>query len=222
MDTDQKNTPISKKEGIQTPNQINDGPGNGNQKGIISILLILLILIVIIAAFVKLYSPFTKQPTTVKKTVMKQVVMTRSKDTGIVNRGLTGKAVDVNTGKIVTAARIFSTTDKTVYLELDFADAPKGTVIDYIRYKKGRYVDHGEIVIPKDNTKSALFNWSINNLLANVVEGQWRIATYTNGILAKRINYEIKNSAVSRVFSSDLISPTDPDYKLTDALARKK
>ncbi len=184
----------------------------------IHILFVILILITAGTIGVKMYTPFQKQPQVVKKTVIKQVLVKRSKDTGIIDRGLTGKAIDVNTGKILAAARVFSTKDKTVYLELDFNNAPKGTVIDYIRYKKGRFVDHGEIVISKDNTQNALFNWSINNLLANIVEGQWRIATYANGILAKRINYEIKNDQVGSVFDEE-VKPTDPDYKLTTVIA---
>ncbi len=182
------------------------------------ILFIILILITVSTIGIKIYKPLLMEPQVVKKTVIKQVLVKRSKDTGIINRGLTGKAIDVNTGKIITAARIFSSADKTVYLQLDFNNAPKGTVIDYIRYKKGRYVDHGEIIVPKDNTSTALFNWSINNLLANVVEGQWRVATYANGILAKRINYEVKNNKVANVSSDEVINPVDPDYKLANAL----
>ncbi len=183
------------------------------------ILLIIALLIVVLGLLaIKVYNPQPKQPTTIKKTVMRQAIVKRSKDKGIINRGLTGKAIDVNTGKVVKAARIFSSDDKTVYLELDFNSAPKGTVIDYIRYKKGRYVDHGEITIAKDNTQNTLFNWTINNLLANIRDGQWRIATYANGILAKRIVYEIKKSKVSYVYPDQPISQTDPDYKLANVL----
>ncbi len=185
------------------------------------ILFVVLILITVGAVAVKMYQA-SKQETAVPKTVIKQVLVKRSKDNSIIDKGLTGKAVDVNTGKIIAAARVFSTQDKTVYLELDFNEgAPKGTVIDYIRYKKGRYVDHGEIIIPKDNTSIALFNWSINNLLANLIEGQWRIATYANGILAKRINYEIKNSKVAAV-KDESVNPDDPDYSLKSTLVYGK
>ncbi len=183
-------------------------------------LLFLFFMFVILGALsLKLYKPSQKQPLTIQKTIMKQTLVKRSIDLGIINRGLTGKAVDVNTGKIIAAARIFAPTDKTVYLELDFNSAPKGTVIDYIRYKKGRYVDHGEITLPKDNTKSTLFNWTINSLFVNTREGQWRVATYANGILAKRIVYEIKNNKLSYVYPDKPVRPTDPDYRLSNALA---
>lgn len=185
------------------------------------IIFVFLVIITAGAVFVKIYKPPQKQPVIVKKTVIKQVVVKRSKDTGVINRALTGKVIDVNTGKILVAARVFSTNDKTVYLELDFNKAPKGTIIDYIRYKGGRYVDHGEVKLTKDNTENILFNWTINNLLGSVRDGQWRVATYTNGILAKRINYEIKNNKVSYVYPDESINSTDPDYKLSDVVASR-
>lgn len=153
-------------------------------------------------------------------TVNKQVLQKRSKDLGYVQRALTGKAIDVNTGKIVKAARIFTMDDKTVYLELDFNAAPKGTVIDYIRYKNGRYVDHGEVTLIKANTKNVLFNWVINNLLSNARAGKWRVATYANGILTKRITYEVsKDNKVSYVYPDEEIHSTDSDYQLGSAVA---
>jgi hypothetical protein len=155
------------------------------------------------------------------KTVMvtKQIVVKRSKDLGLIYRALTGKAIDVNTGKIVTAARLFSLNDKNIYLELDLNTPPKGTVIDYIRYKNGKYVDHGEVTITTGTTKNLLFNWSISNLLANLTEGKWKVATYTNGVLAKRVLYEVKNNRVSRVYEDSSISSNDSDYSLSKSFA---
>lgn len=162
----------------------------------------------------------TTKPKVRNITINKQVLQKRSKDLGYISRGLTGKAIDVNTGKVVKAARIFSSDDKTVYLELDFNTVPKGTIIDYIRYKNGRYVDHGEVTLIKANTKNILFNWVINNLLSNVRDGKWRIATYTNGILAKRITYEVTNNKVSYVYPDEPVNPTDSDYLLSVALTQ--
>ncbi len=156
-----------------------------------------------------------KTPTVKQMIINKQILQRRSKDLGFIQRGLTGKAVDVNTGKIVTAARIFSLNDKTVYLELDLNAPPKGTVIDYLRYKDGRYVDHGEVVIAKTDTKDLLFNWTINTLLAHIRDGKWKVATYTNGILAKRITYEVQNNKIGYVYPDETISPNDSDYHLT-------
>src|SRR5258708_2642464 len=158
------------------------------------------VFILVGAVVMKTFNPFQKQPATVKKTVIKQVLMKRSIDKGIVNRGLTGKNIDVSTGKIIAAARIFSPTDKTVYLELDFTNAPKGLVIDYIRYRDGRYVDHGEVALAKANTNNLLFTWTINQLLSGIRDGNWKVATYTDGILAKRIAYEIKKDKVASVY----------------------
>jgi hypothetical protein len=179
------------------------------------------IALIILLACLLLYKQFGKIKLPAKTiTINRQVLQKRSKDLGYVYRGLTGKAVDVNTGKIVKAARIFSADDKTVYLEIDFNNAPKGTIIDYIRYKNGRYVDHGEVSLIKANTKNILFDWIINNLFSNVRNGKWRVATYTNGILAKRISYEVVGNKVSYVNSDDSINPSDSDYLLPTAFKR--
>src|SRR5215469_16240312 len=100
------------------------------------------ILVVIISAFIVKESNLFGNPKVIK-TVIKQTLVRRSVDQGFINNALTGRAVDVNTGKIVQAARIFSPNDRKVYLELDLNLPPVGTVVDYIRYKDGRYVDHG-------------------------------------------------------------------------------
>ena len=178
---------------------------------------IALVLIIIVVLGLVVYKQ-THKPQVKTITAKKQVVVRRSKDLGLITRGLTGKAVDVNTGKIVKAARIFSLDDKAVYLQLDLQSAPKGTVIDYIRYKNGRYVDHGELTIAKNDIKNVLFNWTISNLLANLTEGKWKVATYSNGILAKRILYEISKNKISYVYPEDTIEPNDPDYNLHSSL----
>ena len=161
---------------------------------------------------------FQKKPTVKQITVNKQVIQRRSADLGLINLALTGKAIDVNTGKIVQAARVFNVGDKTVYLELDVTNPPVGTLIDYIRYKEGKYVDHGEITITSSTTNNVLFNWTINKLLAASRNGKWKIATYANGVLAERINYEITNNKVSYLVTDEPSSRTDPEYYLSQNL----
>ncbi len=180
--------------------------------------IITLVLLTFIVIGLVVYEQVNNKPQIKTITVKKQVVVRRSKDLGLITRGLTGKAVDVNTGKIVKAARIFSLGDKTVFLELDLQNAPKGTILDYIRYKNGRYVDHGELTIAKNNIKNVLFNWTVSNFLANLTEGKWKIATYSDGILAKRILYTISNNKVGYVYPEESVSPNDPDYHLQSAL----
>lgn len=187
-------------------------PNKFSKKFIMTFVLLILVVIGLVV-----YKQ-TNKPQVKTITVKKQVVVRRSRDLGLITRGLTGKAVDVNTGKIVKAARIFSLDDKTVYLEVDLQNAPKGTVLDYIRYKNGRYVDHGELALAKNDIKNVLFNWTISNLLANLTEGKWKVATYSNGILAKRILYTISSNKVSYVYPEESISPSDPDYRLQTAL----
>lgn len=188
------------------------------RKGNIAIIVLLIPILIVIGLVV--YQQFLKPKPQVKTvTVNKQTIVKRSISPGVIQRGLTGKAIDVNTGKIVTAARVFTGDDKTVYLELDLQAPPAGTVIDYIRYKDGRYVDHGELTLGKTDTQNVLFNWTINKLSANVRDGNWKVATYTNGILEKRIAYSIEKSKLSGVHSEDAISESDSDYRLSKALA---
>lgn len=183
------------------------------------ILFVLLLLVIAAGIAFKTYQHFTAQKQTVtKKTILKQVLVKRSKDLGFISRALTGKAIDVNTGKIIQAARVFSPSDTTVYLQLDLNKPPKGTVIDYIRYKNNRYVDHGEVQLAKEGTKNILFNWTITRLLASSRDGEWKVATYTNGILAKRVNYEIRSNRVAYVDPEEIIARNDPDYHLNTAL----
>lgn len=183
----------------------------------IPVLIVSLFIIVIGLAIYEqtIYSKYRKKTVTIEK----QVLVRRSIDPEIIKRELTGKAIDVNTGKIVLAARIFTLNDSTVYLELDVLHPPVGTLVDYIRYKNGRYVDNGEITISNQKTKNLLFSWSINKLLVGLTDGNWRIATYTNGILAKRVNYQIKNNKVAKIYPDVGIHSTDSDYSLQNSLA---
>lgn len=193
-----------------------NGMHGGNQKFAI-IFVFLVIIVIAIVGWESIQQ--AKMPQSQKIVIQKQELVKRSKDLGLVSRALTGSAIDVNTGTIVKAVRIFSPDDKTVYLELDFNSAPVGTVVDYIRYKDGRYVDHGEITIAKLNTKNILFDWTISKLLANLRNGKWKVATYTNGVLAKRILYEIQNNKVSAVYQDEAVNEFDSDYQLNHALA---
>lgn len=184
------------------------------------ILLVGLILIIVIATMVSIsmFQSF-KKPQVKKVSITKQVIKKRSKDSGIISRALTGKEIDLKTGKILTAARIFSQSDKTVYLELDLSNPPTGTLIDYIRYKEEKYVDHGEITIQDPSTDNVLFKWiNTKNIFDTTREGKWRVATYTNGILAKKIEYGIINNKVSWI-KTQTIKNTDPDYRLSGALS---
>ncbi len=181
------------------------------------LLFAVLMLAVAAGVAIKTYQQI-RRPQVTKITVNKQALQKRSKDPGFIYRALTGKAIDVNTGKIVKAARIFSSNDKTVYLELDLNKPLKGTIIDYIRYKDGRYVDHGEVTLAEADINNLLFNWTINQLLVGLRDGKWKIATYTNGILAKRINYEIKSNKVTDVKYDEPIGANDPDYNLSQTL----
>ena len=193
------------------------------KQGFAPVLIVLLLLVVATGGFVAYrgYGQWQQQKTK-QQTVVKQVLVRRSKNPNVITQATTAKAIDVNTGKVITAARVFSTKDRTVYLSLDL-DSPKiGTRIDYIRYLFGRYVDHGSIKVDKLKTSNLAFSWVVTRPLGSRPDGQYKIATYTNGILEKRVTYVIEKSKLSSVSVDDgPISAYDPDYRLALALARE-
>lgn len=184
------------------------------------IVFILLVIVTFGLIGYRTYQQNKAQKQIAKKTVVKQVLVRRSKIPNIITRVTTAKAIDVKTGKVITAARIFSFSDKTIYLALDLNNAKSGTHIDYIRYLNGRYVDHGNIKIVKDLTNNINFSWTNTRSLGSVTDGKWKIATYTNGILEKRVNYLVQKNQVSYVYPDESISLSDADYQLNKTIAK--
>lgn len=185
--------------------------------------IIILVIVIILGGLIgfRTYQQYKEnQQQTQKRTVVKQVIVRRSKIPNVIAKATTAKAIDVKTGKVITAARIFTPNDKTIYLALDLDSAKSGTNIDYIRYLNGRYVDHGNSKLSKDLVENISFSWTNIKPLGSVAEGKWKIATYTNGILEKRVNYEVQKNQITRVNIEDP-SLTDPDYKLSNVLASK-
>lgn len=180
----------------------------------------LLLVLGSLVVYQKFYKPFPRVKTI---TINKQVLQRRSIALAYIQRTLTGNAVDVATGKIVKAARVFNNSiDKIVYLELDLFSAPKGTVIDYIQYKEGRYIAHGEVNISKPNIKNLLFSWNINSILPKLTAGRWTVATYADGLLSKRVSYTIQNGSVTYVYPQEPIFRNDPSYLIKNALSLAK
>jgi len=184
-----------------------------NQKGIA--LPIIILLIAIVGGLVgyktslslrdKTYQQIKSVKQAEKKTVVKQAIVRRSKIPNVIVAATTAKAIDVKTGKVITAARVFSLDDKTVYLALDLDKPKSGTNIDYIRYLNGRYVDHGNSKLSKDLVENISFSWTNSRSLGSVIEGKWKIATYTNGILEKRVSYVVQKDKISQVEVEDFI-----------------
>lgn len=193
---------------------------NNFQSGFAAPLIILLVLVVAGLVGYKTYQQLQSQKQAGQKTVVKQVLVRRSKIPNVIVAATTAKAIDVKTGKVIAAARIFSLNDKTVYLVLDLDNAKSGTNIDYIRYLNGRYVDHGNSKLPKDAIDNISFSWINNRSLGSVLEGKWKIATYTNGILEKRVSYVVQKDKISQVQIEDS-TLADSDYRLSNALVSK-
>lgn len=190
------------------------------QKGIALPIIILLVVLVGGLIGYKTYQQIQSQKQAEKKTVVKQVIVRRSKIPNVIVQATTAKAIDVKTGKVITAARVFSTVDKTVYLALDLDKPKSGTNIDYIRYLNGRYVDHGNSKLTKDLVENISFSWTNSRSLGSVIEGKWKIATYTNGILEKRVSYVVQKDKISQIQVEEPVL-ADSDFKLNNALALK-
>lgn len=180
--------------------------------------LVFVMFLIVIGGLISYQRSKNVKPPVRTMVVNRQYLQKRSRVLGIITRGLTGNSIDVNTGKIVKAARIFTPTDKKVYLELDLNNAPIGTIIDVIRYRGGRYVNHEELVLSKSTIQNVLFAWIISSLNTTTYNGNWKAATYENGILSKRVSYMITNSKLSSA-SEDKVESNDPDFKLSRVLA---
>ncbi len=190
----------------------------GKTKSFSSPLVVLLILITLTVGAIgyRSYWQWRKaQLARATKNIVKDVLVRRSKIPNIITQATTAKVIDVKTGKVITAARVFTLNDKTVYLSLDLDSPTIGTRIDYIRYLSGRYVDHAGVKIVKPNTSLLNFSWAIIRSLGSLNEGGYKVATYTNGILEKRITYVIEKNKVASVSVDDTISSSDPDYRLS-------
>ncbi len=194
--------------------------GTNSQKGFAIPLIILLVVVVGGLVGFKAYQQYQVQKQGAsKKTVVQQVVVRRSKIPNVIAKATTAQAIDVKTGKVITAARVFSSNDKTVYLALDLDSAKTGTNIDYIRYLNGRYVDHGNTKLTKDLIANISFSWTNIKPIGSVTDGNWKIATYTNGILEKRVNYTVKKNEVAAVYIEDSVEASDSDYQLIKTIA---
>ncbi len=218
-------TNVNENQHIQEPEKKMDVPSGFNVRsfftGRFSVALIALVVVTIVLIGFETYSKQKKQAQVVKKTVQKQEIVRRSKIPNTILAATTAKIIDVKTGKVIKAARIFSVDDKTIYLALDLNKPDAGTRIDYIRYVNGRYVDHGSVKLAKANVNNLVFDWTTTNILGSRPEGKYKVATYTNGILEKRISYTVTKNKVSQV-SEEQIATTDPDYTLARLLTRSK
>lgn len=185
------------------------------KKGFAPVLMLLLLLVLATGGFIayRSYGQWQQQKNK-QNPVVKQVLVRRSKTPNIITQATTAKAIDVNTGKVVTAARVFSTSDKTVYLSLDLDKPQVGTRIDYIRYLFGRYVDHGSVKVDRPQTSNLAFSWVVARPLGSRPDGQYKVATYTNGILEKRVTYVIEKAKLTFVSVDNNVNPSDPDYHL--------
>ncbi len=193
-----------------------------NQKGVAVPIIIAILLVVVVGGLLgyKTYQQLKLAKQSEQKTVVKQVIVRRSKIPNIIVAATTAKTIDVKTGKVITAARVFTLDDKTVYLGLDLDSAKSGTNIDYIRYLNGRYVDHGNSKLSQDLISNISFSWTNSRSLGSLTEGKWKIATYTNGILEKRVSYVVQKDKISQVQVEEPIL-ADSDLKLINALALK-
>lgn len=173
--------------------------------------LIGLIILVTAAVLFKTYNKI--QLALFKKPVTQQVAVRRSKPIGIITLATTAKKIDPQTQNVILAARVFTLSDKTVYLVLDLNNPPVGTPIDIIKTRNGRFVNHEEVVIKSPNSNRLVFTWKAN-VIGSFLEGRYKIKTYEKGVLAKRVEYIVQRGQVLIPSENDLVLASDPDYHL--------
>lgn len=157
-----------------------------------------LIVLIIVAALVGVGLLGYKLSTTQKQqkkvpTVSQNVkkVPPRSKAPGVVLGAMTAHGYNPKTGAAIGPDKYFSAKDPKLYLLMK-TDKPKpGTRIEYVRYLQGRYLDHRAIQVTQPNWKYAYFAWS-SKLGKLHRKGIYRVRVYTNGVLEKKVNYEVR------------------------------
>lgn len=158
-----------------------------SETGFVPVAVILVILIIAGFVFYAFHSRY------VSKNAASPVyqVVKRSKELGYISTVTTSKGVDQKTNKPINPTANFTPTDNPIYLVADVNNPPVGSRIDYIRYLNGRYVDHRSVEINQAGTKAVVFDWTTTVIGVKRPMGAYRVKLYANGILEKRVNYNV-------------------------------
>lgn len=161
-----------------------------NQKGFAPILLLVLVVLVALGYFG--YQAIVKKspPASTLKSIQSKLNLTKS--TGMILGATTTKSVDPKTGKGGVEVTTFSTKDPVIYVALQVNKPAKGTKFEYVRYFKGKYVDHKSLETTKDEVNYVSFSWKLKGTKSKHPAGDYRAKLYTNGKFEKEVLYQVR------------------------------
>lgn len=161
-----------------------------NQKGFAPILL--LVLVVLVAAGFLGYQAIVQKSPPPSTSQSIQARPNPPKPAGMILGAKTTKSLDPKTGRWGREVSTFSTKDPVVFLALQVNKAPKGTKFEYVRYFKGKYVDHKSLESTKDGVDYVSFSWSLKDIKSKHPAGDYRVKLYTNGKFEKEVSYQVR------------------------------
>lgn len=94
-------------------------------------------------------------------------------------------------GTAATSSLVFSSSTPNIYAVLMLANVAQDTVLSYIRYYGGTYVDSGTAHPSRSGLTYFHFQWSLKPGSARL-PGNYSLVFYMNGIQAKKVNYTIQ------------------------------
>ncbi len=162
-----------------------------SQKGITPILLPLIIVAVLVAGIL-VYQTTKNPPSTSKSPAQPSQSKLKLVKEGLILEAKTTKTLDPKTGKAGDVVSTFSTKDPVIYLTLDLKSPKKGTKFEYVRYLKGKYVDHGSMQLTKEGVDNSSFSWELKNANVKRLAGNYKIKLYTNGNFEKEVSYQVR------------------------------
>ncbi len=111
---------------------------------------------------------------------------------GMILGAKTTKTLDHKIGAGGLEVTTFSTKDPDIFIAVQVNKPPKGTKFEYVRYFKGKYVDHKSLETTKAGVDYVSFNWSLKTANSKRLPGDYRVKLYTNGNFEKEISFQVR------------------------------
>lgn len=111
---------------------------------------------------------------------------------GMVLNAITTRDIDPKTGKGGVEVTTFSTKDPIIFVVMQVNKPVKGTKFEYIRYYKGKYVDHKSLETTKDGIDYVSFSWKLKSATSGHLPGVYKVKLYTNGNFEREVTYMVR------------------------------
>jgi ribosomal protein L28 len=163
-----------------------------NNNGFARILLVLLVLAVLVGGFTYYKLGKSNKTATQKNLQTTTKTITKTTETkGVILSAKTTKSIDKTSGAGGAAVTAFNSKDPVIYVSLQVNKPVKGTKFEYVRYYKGKYVDHKSLETTKDGVDYVSFSWALKDLTSSHPVGVYKVKLYTNGNFEKELSYTI-------------------------------